>query len=201
MVRLAISVEGQTEEQFIKQLLVPLYAPRNLYITPIILGKGGGAVCINRIRIDMRKLLSTFDFVTTLYDFYGFKNKDPNETKETLEKKILDAVPTNDQDKVFPYIQLYEFEALLFSSPQAIGTATSNPDNITWAQGILNTFQNNPEQINDSPQTAPSKRLGDQFRYRKTTHGPSIAKDIGLDTIRSQCAGFNAWMMKIEELI
>jgi recombinational DNA repair ATPase RecF len=50
----------------------------------------------------------------------------------------------------------------------------------------------NPEGINDSPQTAPSKRL-EQLRphYRKTFHGPKAAARIGLDKIREQCPHFS----------
>lgn len=69
-----------------------------------------------------------------------------------------------------------------------------------WAQGVLAQFDGNPEQINNSPQTAPSKRLIKHTAYRKTTHGPKIAQTIGIDKIREKCAGFNAWLSQLEAL-
>jgi len=68
-----------------------------------------------------------------------------------------------------------------------------------WAKNILDQFNGNPELINDSPETAPSKRLA-VTPYRKTTHGPNIVKEIGLENIRNKCQGFDNWIGLLEEL-
>ncbi|MCB1953924.1 MAG: DUF4276 family protein, partial [Rhodocyclaceae bacterium] len=58
-----------------------------------------------------------------------------------------------------------------------------------------------PEDINDSPHTAPSKRiLATMAGYQKTFHGPLIACDIGLDAMRRECPHFAGWLQKIEAL-
>jgi len=44
-----------------------------------------------------------------------------------------------------------------------------------WVKNILDQFSGNPELINNSPETAPSKRLA-VISYRKTTHEPDIRK-------------------------
>lgn len=97
---------------------------------------------------------------------------------------------------------MYEFEGLLFSSPKAISnhvTPIRPPAKVLdWATGILDIFGGNPEKINDSKDTAPSKRLGKHTNYKKTVDGPNIAKDIGLVEIRQKCQGFNAWITLIE---
>ena len=72
MVRLAISVEGQTEEIFVKTILKPHLIQRNIYIEPILLGRKGGNVSLSRIKTDLNRLSNSFDKVTTLYDFYGY---------------------------------------------------------------------------------------------------------------------------------
>ena len=55
-----------------------------------------------------------------------------------------------------------------------------------------------PEHINNSPQTAPSKRiLALVPHYKKTVDGPLIAEDIGLDAIRAQCPHFNNWIERL----
>ncbi|MFC3120756.1 DUF4276 family protein [Agaribacter flavus] len=58
-----------------------------------------------------------------------------------------------------------------------------------------------PEHINDSPQTAPSKPIKTMMpSYDKVLHGPMIAGDIGLETIRQQCPHFNHWLKHVEPL-
>lgn len=68
-------------------------------------------------------------------------------------------------------------------------------------QQILTAFLD-PEAINDSEQTAPSKRLDAIFggRYSKTEHGPLIAETIGLAVIRARCPRFDRWLRTLEAL-
>ncbi len=120
MVRLAISVEGPTEERFVNKVMVPHLAVSEIYVTPLLLGRNGGDVSLSRIKSDLNRLAHSFDKVTTLYDFYGFRGKDKTEDKKTLEQKIVDSVAAPLRDRVIPYVQMYEFEGLLFSSPEAI---------------------------------------------------------------------------------
>jgi len=196
MVRVCISVEGPTEERFVQQLLVPYYSKKNIFIFPTSIG---GNVSIPRIKSELEKLVYSFDFVTTFYDFYGFQKKAPSDTKEKLEKSILESVNKDIRDKIIPHIQMYEFEGLLFSQPSSIANILGT-EHQSWADDILDEFKNNPETINDSPQTAPSKRLLSKTSYKKTIDGPDIAKDIGLETIRKMCKGFNSWIESLEAL-
>lgn len=77
--------------------------------------------------------------------------------------------------KLIPYVQMYEFEGLLFSSPEYIASNLHDEKLVAWARSILAEFSNNPEKINNSPKTAPSKRFERDTIYRKTTHGPNIS--------------------------
>ena len=197
MVRLAISIEGSTEERFIKMVLAPHLQKRRIHVTPISLD---GGITIGRIRKELNPLASSFDVVTTLYDFYGFQGKSADENKVSLEEKIKNSVSNKLQGKVIPYIQMYEFEGLLFASPRAIEDNIEQIGLADWAKEILRQFGNDPERINDSPQTAPSKRLLSRTDYIKTVHGPNIAKDIGLDTLREKCTGFGEWLSRLETL-
>ena len=36
--------------------------------------------------------------------------------------------------------------------------------------------------------------------YRKRLHGPFIAEDIGLATLRAECRRFGDWMDRLEQL-
>lgn len=58
-----------------------------------------------------------------------------------------------------------------------------------------------PEEINDNPETAPSKRILQVYpRYKKTTQGPLISRRTGLDKIRKECKHFDTWVSKLEKL-
>ena len=50
MIRLAISVEGQTEEEFVKRMLADYLWSRGVIPQPILLGGSGGDVTVERAR-------------------------------------------------------------------------------------------------------------------------------------------------------
>ena len=58
-----------------------------------------------------------------------------------------------------------------------------------------------PEEINDRPETAPSKRIIKYFSsYQNPLHGCLVALDVGLDTMRARCPHFAQWLKKLEQL-
>ena len=60
---------------------------------------------------------------------------------------------------------------------------------------------NSPEEINDNPETAPSKRIIKLCsNYDKVDDGVLILKEIGLSGIRNACPHFNEWVLKLEAL-
>lgn len=198
MVRVGISVEGATEERFVKMVLAPYLAAKQIYLTPISVG---GAINLDRIRSELKRMASSFSYVTTFYDFYGFQGSEQGETKASLELKIKEHAHPSIQAKLIPYVQMYEFEGLLFTSPEAIAMHLSGDNLMSWAQAVLSQFNNNPEDINDSTETAPSKRLIQKTNYRKTTHGPNIAEEIGIEILREKCVGFDEWLVSLESLV
>ena len=177
MVRIGISVEGLTEERFVKTVLCLYLADMQIYITAVSMD---GVVNIDKVRNEVKKIAFSFDYVTTLYDFYGFSRKEEGVTKESLQRRLVDAMHETIRERFIPYVQMYEFEGLLFSSPEVIAIALNQEQLNEWAAEILNEFNHNPESINNSVETAPSKRLEYNPTYRKSTHGPDIAKEIGL---------------------
>ena len=199
MVRVGISVEGRTEVRFVVKVLQPYFLDRNIIIEPVDIR---GNVSIDRVTHELQKMAFNFDFITTFYDFYGFKGKSKEETKESLELKIKENTTEKIQSKLIPYIQMYEFEGILFSSPDVIAQNLQGENDIfIWAADILKSFGGNPERINDSSQTSPSKRLENNTNYQKTTHGPNIASQVGITVIRDNCKGFDEWLEKLEKLI
>jgi lysozyme family protein len=90
---------------------------------------------------------------------------------------------------------------LLFSSVDALcGICGLNEKSKVALQTMKSLFIT-PEHINDTPQTAPSKRiLSIHPTYEKINDGVQIAKDIGIAKLRQECLHFNTWLEKLEAL-
>ncbi|RUA06989.1 MAG: hypothetical protein DSY43_00800 [Gammaproteobacteria bacterium] len=194
MVRLLISAEGHSEYKFIEESVDPYLAGLNIFVE---IQNMKGNVSVDRVNSKLNKLIYNYDYVTTLYDFYGFKKKSQEETKQSLERRIKQGIKQAQQYKIIPYIQMYEFEALLFSDAEIMANGLDTSQN--WIDSIVSYFPN-LETINNSKETAPSKLIGKNARYIKTQHAPKILQEIGLSKIREKCQGFNAWLTQLEEL-
>ena len=210
MIRLAISVEGRTEEEFVKSVLAGYLRPLCVEPTAVLIGRarsgsGGGNVSVDRLASDMVNLYRNFDFVTSLVDFYGFRGKN-DRTVDELEHHLDHEIQVRighdwDQRKVIPYVQMHEFEGLLFSQVRAFATAIDAPDqSVRRLEEVRSQFPT-PEDINDDPNTAPSKRIADAIPgYHKRLHGPLVAMDTGLNAIRGECRRFDEWVTRLESL-
>jgi hypothetical protein len=116
-----------------------------------------------------------------------------------IENAMLEDIDDVLRYRFIPYIQLHEFEGLLFCDKKVIDDSF-DIDEFKDYDYLEKTFEqySNPEDINDSPITAPSKRLIRSISgYHKTVYGSLIAHDIGLKTIREKCSRFNEWIEKL----
>ena len=196
-------MEGETEEEFVNNVLAPLLRARGMEVEPVLLK---GNVTVPRLGGEMARLLQGRDFVTSLVDFYGFWDKQHSETLAELKIRIATAVRTNtrqdyDPQKVLPYVQQHEFEALLFSDVSAFSVLPFASDSSVQALREIRSQFLTPEDIDDSPDTAPSKRIERVMRrYNKPRDGYVVAQEIGLDKIRAECPRFNEWLTVLEAL-
>ncbi|CBL44419.1 conserved hypothetical protein [gamma proteobacterium HdN1] len=215
MKRVHILVEGQTEESFVRELLAPYYAQRQVFITAIVVrtsaGHKGGIASYAKVRPQIVRLCKQDRnvIISTMFDLYGLPADFPGKNSQAytqlhsgLEKAQLienALVADIQQNNFIPYIQLHEFEALLFADLKAFEVWTDNDRVLKPIYELCESTK--PEDINDSPQTAPSKRiLSAMPNYQKTVHGPLIACDIGLDAIRRQCPHFSRWLVQLDAL-
>lgn len=210
MIRVCIVCEGTTEVEFVKVCLTPHLLDYGVNAYPALIqapsGKHrGGRVTVERLARFISHEYHAADRLTTLVDFYGFRDADGC-TRQELEQKIFDSVAklTTGFDPRFvcPYIQMYEFEGLLFSDvEQFLYVLDGWSADVRQALVDIRSQFQTPEDINNSRETAPSKRILATFpdgSYSKTEHGPVIAEAIGLAAIREQCPQFHSWMTMLE---
>lgn len=215
MKRVIVICEGQTEQEFCNTILNPYFSAKGVYLNaPIIKHSQGGIVpwhhLVKQVRLHLRSERSVY--VTTLIDYYGITEKhnfpqwaesksivDNNARMDFLEKAMRFEVDDKVRYRFLPYIQLHEFEGLLFSDPDVFARVIPKEDLVGQDElrKTVETF-NNPEMINTSKQTSPSHRLERIIRgYDKIVYGNYLAESIGLNRIRERCPRFNAWVANI----
>lgn len=220
MKRVHIICEGPTEETFVNELLREPLMAQNVFPFASLVGKPGhkgGRVNLQRILTDVRNRLlgDPSAYCTTFFDFYGLDADFPGKKEsiymqtiaqkaESLEMALFHSVRNvTDEEAIqrfIPYVQMHEFEGLLFSDPNALAQGISEADLANEFHKIRNLFRS-PEDINDSPNTAPSKRiLKLVVGYEKPLYGALAALEIGLPTIRRECIRFDQWLNQLERL-
>ena len=223
MKRICVVCEGQTEEEFITKLVAPAFYNIGLNLVPELIetspGHKGGALNYDRVKRHLRNRLreKSLPVVTTLFDLYKLDNGFPNfaaslkqpdlsgrlQVLETsLHEEIIKEAGCR-PDKFIPFIQPYEFEALLFSDISMLVSIEKH-----WASSaeLLNKVRmavESPEFINDSPLTKPAAYLNRELKnptFRKRKHGPIAAEKIGLAKIEAECKFFASWLLKLRTL-
>lgn len=213
MKKVYIYCEGQTEEAFINEILYPYFFGINILIIPIICATKrtgtkkhkGGVSDYNKIKKELTILCKQHksEILTSMFDYYGMPSNTPGientevdiyKRAKQIEKSIEDDIG---MENLFFGLVLHEFESLLFSHPDAF---TIIADEIVVAE-IAKTRDDfaTPEHINNSPETAPSKRLEKLIsNYPKVKNGTIISKQIGIEKIMMECKHFARWIEKIK---
>ncbi len=217
MSRVYVVVEGQTEESFITNVLAPVLWRRRVWLAPILLGKVGGNPTYARLKTDVTTLLKQDPsaYCSTMVDFYGRGVGFPGEpfppnlsniervchVERAIKEDIVSTAPHPRADHHFlPYLQLHEYEALLFSDPTAFAHGIYEPS-LAGPFGRIRQQFDTPEDIDDDPTGAPSKRIKEYCTsYRKPLYGSLAAIEVGLEAMRRECAHFREWVERLEAL-
>jgi len=121
----------------------------------------------------------------------------------TIEAALLEDICNTmgkgfDPKRFQPYVMMHEFEALLFSDCKRFAQGIGRPDLAPQFQQIRDAYET-PEEIDDSPLTAPSKRVhGLVPAYEKPLMGTLAILEIGLGAIRGECPHFSSWLERLE---
>jgi len=224
---LQIIVEGSTEENFVNDVIVSHFSKINIFVSARKIRTGwdrinhkpvkGGLLQYIKFKNDvLRWIVSDRGRANTFYssfiDLYAF----PKDTQSPYSKQIQNIVDHYERIKALEaaiaqdinhpnfisYVQLHEFEAFLLVDPDRL--ITMYPDKQTGINRLKRDIgKANPEEIDESPQTAPSKRIIQhlpEYEGQKAQVGPLVAKDIGLTVLRKKCSHFNDWITKLENI-
>jgi hypothetical protein len=229
MTRLLIHVEGLAEEVFVNEVLrrhlVPLgyhsVSARLMGNTRLRKNRGGirswlavKKDLVNHLRQDSGCV------ATIMADFYALPQYGegawPGRAEATalasnakgqyVEAALLRDVSEEmggdfEANRFVPFVLMHEFEALLFSDCAAFSEAIGRPDLRESFEAVRSEFST-PEDINDSPVTAPSKRIEKLVPgYEKPLLGSLAILEMGLTKIRSECPRFANWLTRLEALI
>lgn len=213
MKRLNIVVEGQTEQSFVNEVLAPYLRSNGiLLITPILIHTSktgrGGLINYNHLYNTIKGLLKNQSdgnlVVSSFVDFFripsnmpgydaAMKSGDDLQKVETLQQVLGDSIVDR---RFIPYIQLHEFEALLFSNNNGFEYLWED-ELSSQTKNIVDAFEN-PEDINSAPETAPSKRLlAINQKYDKVLEGNVIALEVGIKEMLAKCPRFAEWVSRL----
>jgi hypothetical protein len=225
--RIFVLVEGETEETFVQEILSSHLLQHGHQTSARLIGNArlrsrrGGIQGWTAVAADVVRRLTEDQgcFVTTMVDYYALPQTGQGAWPGRAEAANLDfpakgpAVcsaigqdiaarmnPNYDPATFIPYVMMHEFEGLLFSDCKAFARGIGQDNLAGKFQSIRDQFLTS-EAINDSPVSAPSKRVQELVRgYQKPLMGTLAALEIGLDAIRADCPHFHAWIMSLEAL-
>lgn len=207
MSRLYVYCEGPSEKNFVDRVLYPYLSKRGIFAIPLVCTTGkkegnvykGGISRYSKIQKELRRICGEHknEQVTTMMDFYGLPQDTPEIESNDIDKIKVSIMKDIGADNLFIYLSKHEFEALLFSDVSYFRKRF--PDDVVRELKKIRSSYDTPEDINNSRDTAPSKRIQKVVpKYRKVTDGTTIAECIGIEKMIAECPCFKAW---VEEII
>ena len=204
-----IYCEGLTEDSFINTVLYPYFFALGIYVRPIVCETRrdanrkyrGGVSRYAKIKSELMILCKSHphEYVTTMFDYYAMPIDTPgiaDATTDIFERinKIESIINEDIGERNCKFhFMLHEFEGILFSKPETFSLIAGD-EVVTAVQRIREEFET-PEHINNSPETAPSKRLEALIPgYAKIKNGTQLSDAMGIHTIMEQCPHFKRWI-------
>lgn len=222
VVILNVLCEGQSEQIFARKVLNKYLQPFNIIVRTNLLvtnkkkNATGGMIDFAHVNRDFRNMVNTChdtgyetNYFTTMFDLYALPkdfpgynstNADPYQYVSNIEDELY---RTFNCPKFIPYIQLHEFETLILCNPNKL--KQEYPKTAREIERMdkqwRTQYNNNPELVNTSYKTAPSRRitkaLEGKYKYNKPMMAEMVTTDIGIDALRGMCSHFNQWVEKI----
>jgi hypothetical protein len=215
MRHVALVVEGQTEEQFVKRILDPWAYKYDTYLQPIIVKtsqvknqparRGGGRW--KHYEPLIRRVLSSshLSLVTTLIDFYGYppdapgaQCPSPHQPRECASLRETEMARAINDQRFLPNVALHEFETWVIAAAVATGSFLGNTDIATKLQRAVAEAGGEAELVDDAPATSPSHRIYDvKPDFLKTTEGIAAIESAGLQAVAAACPKLRVWLDRL----
>lgn len=211
-----VLAEGLTEVTFVKQVLCEYFIEHGLLLDSRAVETSrtsqkiyrGGLSNYVKAREDLKRWMKERpgDYFTSMLDFYRLPTDFPgmnHRAKSNLAKvKYIESEFALDIacQRFIPYIQLHEFEALLFTDITLLKVELLKKDD------AIDALQNEtkhllPEDINNGPTTSPSKRILSKLpNYDKVANGVPVTRAIGVDALCKACPHFREWIDILKNL-
>ena len=224
MIRLYLTVEGQTEAAFATSVLTPHLANFNVFMTaPRFTGlhkrkrgripRGGMLNTFGHALADMKTWLkedkspeARFTMMVDLYslpdDYPGYDEgmAKPSGRQQAMALEASLAAEMDDS-RFIPYLQVHEYEALVLTDPRRIASIYDVSEATIEALCRECARYDSPEDVNHGRTSHPKYRIQEKVReYDENVAGPLIAEAIGLPTLRSRCPHFGEWLTILESL-
>jgi hypothetical protein len=213
---LHILVEGQTEETVARDVIVPYLSSSKTWVSSSIYTTKrpaggpafkGGLSRWPKLERELRRLLqdSSTTVLTTMFDYYAFPEDAPgmadrpHGSPHDRVRHVEQALFKEIGDKRFlPNLVLHEIEAWVLADCGRLGELMGDAEPATGLHRVVQQ-ESGPELVDDGVDTAPSKRILNAYpRYTKTSDGPLVIADAGLDLIRQSCPHADQWLMNVE---
>lgn len=224
-VYLHVLCEGQTELRFASKVLSSYLVLKGIIVLPQLLitnrkkNVRGGILSYQQAKRDLSYMIkgnvdneNESHYFTTMFDLYALPDdfpgyEDASKLRNYNQVAAIETAFGKDINhfKFIPYIQLHEFEALVLCDID--GLADSYPNAArqldVLKKEVNSKYGDNMELVDNSPETAPSKRiikaLKGEYHYDKPKSGTEITDKIGIDVLRKKCNHFNEWLSNIEK--
>jgi uncharacterized protein DUF4276 len=213
LVELTVLCEGQTEARFVERTLKPFLASRGVYVRPPIalnrkrFGVVSRDALYRAIKLEVGRLRG-HQYLTSMIDLYALPDdfagrtdasQSSSERAAGIENSLTQVMPSRNW---IPYIQLHEFESLIYVDLDHIQRQYPQMDLTIGLRDLRSDVGRlSPEEIDDGHATAPSKRLLRHIPiYAKAIAGPAIVDSIGIQRLKEACPHFRQWVEKLEAL-
>jgi len=209
MIRLVFIVEGDTEILFVDKVIIPylhsLGYTNPMHCQTIITNrkqhKKGGVGSYHKYSNEITRTLSQGNvIVTTFIDFYALPPSFPNFSVSANDISNIESAIHKDfesTDLFIPYIQKHELETVMFAHFETLELVVDSKEQFELIKEVVGEFPN-PEDINNSKETAPSKRLMRIFNYDKVADGNIVFDLMDISVIMNKCPKFKTWIEKIK---
>ncbi len=228
-ITLYMLVEGDTEERFANQVLVPHLVNHRVcaYVSKVVTrGRRGshehqgGGCTYRKWKDDLTTWIKQQHhhqdvWFTTMLDLFGLgafsdafpeypqhaNCPDPYQRVRNLEDAWFRDIGFA---RFVPHLQLHEFEAMVLVDVTVLKTQfVEHARKVNQLADAIASEGKPPELINDGQQTSPSHRIIGflpQYERQKADVGSAAAREIGLPRLRKACPHFNQWLSRLEQL-